>query len=77
MFQELKIIPFFPFAINCCCHLRISKWKTGTNFIKAIKKIKTEDTAHSKSDVGKVNPHMARNEVIKGKTLHMLKSWQY
>lgn len=47
------------------------------NFIKAIKKIKTEDTAHSKSDVGKVNPHMARNEVIKGKTLHMLKSWQY
>lgn len=30
------------------------KMENRNNFIKAIKKIKTEDTAHRKSDVGKV-----------------------
>lgn len=69
------------FFFSICNQLLLSsthfKMENRNNFIKAIKKIKTEDTAHSKSDVGKVNPHMARNEVIKGKTLHMLKSWQY
>lgn len=44
------------------------------NFIKAIKTIKTEDTVHRKSGVGKVK---ASNEVTKEKILHMLKLWQY
>lgn len=47
------------------------------NFIKAIKKIKTEDTAHRKSDVGKVKATYGQQWGHQWKILHMLKLWQY
>lgn len=54
MFKELKIISFFSICNELLLSSKHFKMENRNNFIKAIKKIKTEDTAHRKSDVGKV-----------------------